>query len=151
MSGLLAGKVWQSALEPHLKPLAAALADIGNDDGTSIYPSVAYLAWLMGRSERSIQDGLAALRSGGVLVVIMQGGGRYRTTEYQLIEAKLPVREPWRKGATAAGFQRERVQRTTQKGEAGCTRTVSEPSRDIYLVRDDPIRFFEERYKRCHL
>ena len=48
-SGLLAGKVWQSNLHPDLKPLAAALADIGNDDGTSIYQSVEYMAWLLGR------------------------------------------------------------------------------------------------------
>ena len=53
MSGLLAGKVWQSALDPKLKPLAAALADIASDDGTNIYPSVSYVAWPLGRDEHT--------------------------------------------------------------------------------------------------
>ncbi|MGH9561986.1 MAG: helix-turn-helix domain-containing protein [Terracidiphilus sp.] len=67
MSGLLAGKVWLSNLRPQLKPLAATLADIANDDGTSIYPSVAYIAWRLGSSERSVQRGLSDLISLGAL------------------------------------------------------------------------------------
>jgi hypothetical protein len=162
VSGFLAGKVWQSALEPHLKPLAAALADIANDDGTSIYPSVAYMAWLMGRSERSVRDTLRELRGmeppvlipvSGTRVVeghIVPIGGSGRTTEYFLDESALPTRAPWRKGATVAPFDQKRVQNATEKGavcdservqfatqrvkptaekgEAGFTRSVSDPS-----------------------
>jgi hypothetical protein len=96
VSGLLAGKVWQSDLHPDLKPLAAALADIGNDDGTSIYPSVEYMAWLLGRSTRSVQGNLSKLRSIGVLVIVSGGkGGRRKTTEYRLVESALPTREKW--------------------------------------------------------
>jgi hypothetical protein len=107
MSGLLAGKVWQSNLHPDLKPLAAALADIGNDDGTSIYPSVAYMAWLLGRSTRSVQDNLKKLRYLKVLKVVTDlNGGRYRSTEYQLVESALPTREKWQTNhAIASGFR----------------------------------------------
>jgi hypothetical protein len=117
LSGLLAGKVWQSNLHPDLKPLAAALADIGNDDGTSIYPSVAYMSWLLGRSTRSVQGNLAKLRDLGVLVTVSDlKGGRYKTTEYRLIESALPFREKWaRNHAIGAGF------RKTRKG-AGCSK-----------------------------
>lgn len=110
MSGLLAGKVWQSNLHPDLKPLAAALADIGNDDGTSIYPSVAYMSWLLGRSTRSVQGNLAKLRHMGVLVTVSDlKGGRYKTTEYRLVESALPAREKWaRNHAIAAGFRKRR-------------------------------------------
>jgi hypothetical protein len=110
LSGLLAGKVWQSNLHPDLKPLAAALADIGNDDGTSIYPSVAYMSWLLGRSTRSVQGNLAKLRHLGVLVTVSDlKGGRYKTTEYRLIESALPAREKWtRNHAIAAGFRKRR-------------------------------------------
>ncbi|HEY8228217.1 MAG TPA: hypothetical protein VIG25_23305 [Pyrinomonadaceae bacterium] len=52
MSGRLAGKVWASGLAAHLKPLAAAMADIANDDGMSLYPSVAYLGWLLSKVSR---------------------------------------------------------------------------------------------------
>jgi hypothetical protein len=109
MSGFLAGKVWQSALHPDLKPLAAALADIGNDDGTSIYPSVAYMAWLLGRSTRSVQDNLRKLRAQNVLKVVTDTkGGRLRTTEYRLVESALPTREEWRKHAITAGFRQKK-------------------------------------------
>jgi hypothetical protein len=108
VSGLLAGKVWLSNLQRELKPLAATLADIANDDGTSIYPSVGYVAWRLSCSERSVQAGLAQLRTAGILErVANQFGGRTLTTEYRLIEAKLPTREPWcskRKGENPAPF-----------------------------------------------
>ena len=107
LSGFLAGKVWHSNLHPDLKPLAAALADIGNDDGTSIYPSVAYMAWLLGRSSRSVQINLAKLRDMGVLAVVAGGkGGRYKSTEYRLIESSLPIREPWKTTHSIRGFRK---------------------------------------------
>ena len=97
MSGYLAGKVWFSALHPDLKPLAATLADIANDDGTSIYPSVAYVAWRLGVSTRTVQRGLSCLRDMGILVVVGNGsGGRNQTTEYRLVKSKLPGRPSWK-------------------------------------------------------
>jgi hypothetical protein len=151
MSGFLAGKVWQSDLAPSLKPLAAALADIANDDGTSIYPSVEYVAWLLGKGERSVQRGLAELRRITVLEVVAHpSGGRGHATEYRLVEERLPKRVPWReyrtkrKGVILAPFpervngdpgetkgdvpEPERVQLSTVKGELGCTPPAMEPS-----------------------
>jgi hypothetical protein len=105
MSGLLAGKVWQSNLDGILKPLAACLADIANDDGTSIYPSVAYMAWLLGRDERSVQRQLKTLREQRVLAVVKFGrGGRNKPTEYRMIEANLPQREKWRNPDMVSGL-----------------------------------------------
>jgi hypothetical protein len=120
MSGLLAGKVWQSDLSSHLKPLAAALADIANDDGTSIYPSVAYVAWLLGKGRRSVQLGLSELRDLGIIEAIgNEKGGRGQATEYQLIEAKLPKRITWqelRKGAKNAPFTEPKGATDDDKG-----------------------------------
>jgi len=108
MSGLVAGKVWQSNLPRKLKPLAAALADIAKDDGSSIYPSVAYVAWLLSSSERFIQGGMVTLRTMGVLEVVdNRGGGRGRTVKYRMVLEKLPSRPAWssvRKGANCASF-----------------------------------------------
>lgn len=96
MSGYLAGKVWHSALDADLKPLAATLADIANDDGTSIYPSIDFVAWRLSCSRASVDRGLKALRDAKILEVVSQGGGRGKVTEYQLIEEKLPKRAPWK-------------------------------------------------------
>jgi hypothetical protein len=118
VSGLLAGKVWHSALSPHLKPIAAALADIADHDGSSIYPSVAYVSWLLGRSERHIQTAMAQLRSLGVIEVIRNSnGGRGRSTEYRMLEGKLPHRPAWRlKGENHAPFLREKGAEQNKKG-----------------------------------
>jgi hypothetical protein len=140
MSGLVAGKVWQSVLDPALKPLAAALADIANDDGSRIYPSVAYMAWLLGRSERAVQSGLTKLRATGVLGVVRNGsGGRGRTTEYRLNISNLPSRPSWREsrnGAESAGFRTEKGESTGRKGEASGGKGCS--SRRERVKRDAP-------------
>lgn len=96
LSGLLAGKVWHSALDPDLKPLAATLADIGDDDGTNVFPSVAFVCWRLGRSERAVQTGMSRLREMGVLVVVKEGGGRANPTEYFFDENLLPARLSWK-------------------------------------------------------
>jgi hypothetical protein len=96
MSGYLAGKVWHSALDADLKPLAATLADIADDDGTSIYPSIEFVAWRLSCSRASVDRGLRELRDAKILEVVSQGGGRGKTTEYQLVEEKLPKRPPWK-------------------------------------------------------
>jgi hypothetical protein len=102
MSGRLAGKVWDSALPSRLKPLAATLADFAYDDGSNLHPSVARLAWRLGRSERPVQVGLAELRGMGVLVTVRRERWRYQPTEYRFVESALPSRAPWNI-ATARG------------------------------------------------
>ncbi len=97
MSGYLAGKVWHSGLSPRLKPLAAALADIADQDGSNIYPSVARMAWLVGCSERTVQYQLHELVALGVLVAdpTTTRGGRGRTTDYCMDADSLPERAPF--------------------------------------------------------
>lgn len=94
MSGLLAGKVWLSDLSAHLKPLAATLADIANDDGTSIYPTIAYVAWRLGAGERTVTRNIGELLEMGVLVKASEPC-HHRPAEYQLIERALPKRSAW--------------------------------------------------------
>jgi hypothetical protein len=106
MSGRVAGKVWDSDLHPDLKPLAAVLADHGQDDGTQIYPSVARMAWRLGRSTRCVQEGLSKLRKLGILVVVSGGkGGRSKTTKYRLEVSRLPARPSWQNPAVSSRFQ----------------------------------------------
>jgi hypothetical protein len=95
MSGYLAGKVWHSALEADLKPLAATLADIADDDGSSIYPSVAFISWRLGRVESCVREGLQKLREKKILIIVKNGGGRGNTTEYFMNESALPQRPKW--------------------------------------------------------
>ncbi|MGC1107110.1 MAG: hypothetical protein WA876_11275 [Candidatus Acidiferrales bacterium] len=96
MSGLLAGKVWHSGLPSLFKPLAACLADEGNDQGEGIYPSIAYLAWKLGTSERSVQRGMRGLREIGVICEMSKKKfGRIFLPVYSMDVSKLPYRKPW--------------------------------------------------------
>ena len=77
--------VFESALKPHLRLTALALANFAADDGTSIYPSVQTLAKMAGKGPRSIKSDLRALRDLGVLVPDDNlRGGRRRTTRYSM-------------------------------------------------------------------
>lgn len=107
MSGLLAGKVWHSDLDADLKPLAATLADIGDDDGSSIYPSVGFVCWRLGRSDSCVRDGMRKLREIGVLEVVEPGGGRHKPTEYRMVEDKLPKRPKWGNPPVKLGFPQD--------------------------------------------
>jgi hypothetical protein len=98
VSGLLAGKVWQSDLSSDLKPLTACLADQANDRGEGIYSSIAYLAWKLSTSDRTVQRGMRRLRE---MKVIQQVGfkkmrARVLVPLYRLIASNLPERPPWR-------------------------------------------------------
>lgn len=121
MSKSLESQVWKSALSSELKPIAAVMADMGNDDGLGIYPSVAYLAWLLGRSERFIQSGLKKLCKLGVLDRVSNAaGGRGLTPRYRLSGDSLPERPTWsdsRKGEICAPFSKGAIY--DQKGANG--------------------------------
>ncbi len=149
MSGDLAGAVWRSALDPRWKPLAALLADIANDDGSCIYPSISYISWKLGddpepsekpRMERTVQRGMKALKGMGVLIFIgyrrynpnshayeVTGyQGRTSLVEYRMIADRLPTRTPWReKGDNLSQPALERVTNGAKKGDKPSTERVT--------------------------
>lgn len=95
MSKAIESQVWKSALSGELKPIAAVMADMGNDDGEGIYPSVGKLAWLLGVTERAVRYQLAKLKELGIVEDSGVGGGR-TTTQRRLLIENLPTRPPWK-------------------------------------------------------
>lgn len=97
MSGYAAGLVWRSNLAADLKPVAAVMADHGNDEGDVIWPSMARLAWMLGRSERAVQTAVRRLEELRVIRCVANvHGGRGLTRHYVLDFACLPQRLSWR-------------------------------------------------------
>lgn len=119
MSKELESKVWASALESKLKPVAAFLADIANADGTAIYPSIAYIAWAVGShdcaatapNERTVSRHIEELNELKVLTHVGwrrhdavidstnprdKAPGKGATAEYFLDEEALPTRRAWK-------------------------------------------------------
>jgi hypothetical protein len=92
MSGRLVSIVFDSALPAWLKPYAAACATFAADDGSKVYPSVARIARMVGKSERSTQRAIHALRDRGVLA-LEHGPGRYRAARYVFRAIALPHRD----------------------------------------------------------
>jgi len=67
--------------------LALALADIAQDDGSRIYPSVEFMANKTRMSERNVQYLLARMIERGILIVVRKGGvlnGVNYTTKYRI-------------------------------------------------------------------
>ena len=154
MSGKLIVRVLDSSLRPApLKLVAIALARYADDDGGSIFPSVARLASVLGVTRRAVQTQLTRLERAGVLTALTpRSGGRGRTTSYRLnadallphpaykprrglhgldpenLEAGFVVTQPERvKTATETmKSTAERVKSTTENLEAGFTRSVSD-------------------------
>jgi len=70
VSGILVSAVLDSALPRWLRQFAVALASFANDDGTNIFPSVARVARMAGRSERQAARAIKVLRGLGVITPV---------------------------------------------------------------------------------
>jgi hypothetical protein len=130
-------KRWGS---PSRKIVAIKLADVANEDGTSIYPSIHTVASEAELSERQVQRIIDDFRKSGLLIVVRQGGGRNRPTEYRfdleaierLPEAKpsVEVEEPQTEkpsqvnSDTMSPFKPETVTSTTGNGDMDVTQPV---------------------------
>ncbi len=69
---------------PSLLLIAQKLADVANDDGTSIYPANETVADAVGCSERSVQRYKKLMQESGLLVLVKEGGfGPKDTSEYR--------------------------------------------------------------------
>src|SRR5688572_15640247 len=87
-------KRWGS---PSRKIVAIKLADVANEDGSSIYPSIFTVASEAELSERQVQRVMEEFRKAGLLIVVKPGGGRNRPTEYRFDLAsidRLPDAKP---------------------------------------------------------
>lgn len=150
MSGILAGKVWLSDLDPELKPLAATIADLGNDDGTSIHPSIDYVQWRLGVSDRTVRRHLATLRRMGILLPVCHDScidtpGRVHANgvpvHYQMVESALPQRTPWAEVRAANMADREAASAAKRDTPTGQTLqavrppVAPDPSSDPSVIR----------------
>jgi hypothetical protein len=89
MAGRLVSAVFESALPAWLKPYAATYASFAAPDGSRVFPSVARVARMVGRSERATQTALHELRRRGVLVLVCAHAPG-RTAQYQFHGSALP-------------------------------------------------------------
>jgi hypothetical protein len=130
-------KRWGS---PSKKIVAIKLADVANEDGGRIYPSIFTVASEAELSGRQVQRVIDGFRKAGLLIVVRPGGGRNRPTEYRFdLEAieRLPdakpsvdVEEPQTEKPSQVNsdmvspFKAETVTSATGKGDMGVTRPV---------------------------
>lgn len=127
MSIELMGKCWKRLdLAGAELLLAVALADFANDDGTSIWPSVATLADKTRQDPRTVRRQLRRLESCGWLIAVDRSrGGRYRTTEYR-------VAADWVNGGVLPGFP-DRIPKHTQASRRHKTRALDTRNPDKAL------------------
>lgn len=70
---------------------ALVLAEHGDPDGTSIYPSVATVARMTRQSERTVQNHIRDMLDIGWLILVKPGGGRGHPTEYRIPIERIPA------------------------------------------------------------
>lgn len=115
---------------------ALAYADHAHDDGTSVRPSVAYIARKTRQSERTVQRYLTQMRESGWLLTVRHAdGGRGRATEYRI--NPLWITNPV-KLTPFAENQTERVTTDAQKGDTGRMKRVTPVSPQPSLTVLEP-------------
>lgn len=84
MSVKVSALCWKVRLPATEKLVLLRLADFADDQGFNIYPAVQTVADDCGVGARAVQLTLKKLVGVGILVIINQGGGRGRATEYAI-------------------------------------------------------------------
>lgn len=127
--------ILKSALPPHVKLTALAFAKFSDENGGSVFPSVALVARLTGRTRRTVHRHLVALKAAGFFVGV--GHRRSGVVEYGL---RMP--RPGETGVTPAsqaGHPRHTLQPRTV-GEVGRPRrsaaTPASEGKDVHVVGD---------------
>lgn len=150
MSGRLVSIVFDSALPAWLKPYTAAFASFAAEDGSKVFPTIARVAHMVGKSERSTQRAAHELRARGVLAVEV-GPGYHRAARYRFHVGALPHdgepdqlplfpqaeliqirRNADDRGQLSTDFHRfpqPWVTPVAAMGDMGVTRSVSDPPR----------------------
>ena len=117
--------VWESELPSDEKFVALALADFADDDGERIFPSIAYVAWKVGKTERSVYRTIRKLIDAGILTPISGVGGGFKlTVHYRLNESELPQRGPWRPDKTSP-LSRQYPDTDDRNPDVGVTRSIN--------------------------
>lgn len=95
MSGLVIGKCYGVDVTHPQQTVLIALADHAEDDGTAVFPSIAYVAWKTGYSDRQITRLIGDLQRLGVLVLVKKAY-RGRANEYRIDLTNAPMKKPFR-------------------------------------------------------
>lgn len=132
MSVRIMAKVWELQLPQPLKLLALAMADWADDHGEGIYPSIAYIAWKVGATERTIQRQLRTLERSGILEVVAVRGHRSPNGQWTRLWTIHPER-----GDKLSPLVREGV---TPEVESGDTRRVKGRHSPVTQSVIDPFR-----------
>lgn len=100
--------------------VALALADHGNDDGSSIHPGIARVAWKVDRSPRQVQRIMRDLEALGLVVKVADAYG-HRPAEYWMDLDALAEKPPPEGRDPEAAIRKQRMQmrrRVDQDGHA---------------------------------
>ncbi|HEY8325876.1 MAG TPA: helix-turn-helix domain-containing protein [Ktedonobacterales bacterium] len=97
MSVYLHGLSMRANLSANLRSVLMALCDAaGEDDGTKCHPSLAYISYKTGFSERHTRRLLRTLEVAGYIeAVAFVGGGRGHSTWYRIHMTRVPLKPSW--------------------------------------------------------
>ena len=88
-------RVWEYQFSKGEQSVMLSMADHANDEGGSIFPSVARIAWKTDYSKRQVQRIIGALTESGILI-LTQKETRRRPREYRIDWSKAKKKAPFR-------------------------------------------------------
>lgn len=93
MSIRLMTEVWTKEIDGIEQLALLVMADYANDDGSSVFPSIATVAWKLGVHERTAQRHLKKLRDKGALVKVADAR-QHHPVEYRIDLSALADKPP---------------------------------------------------------
>jgi hypothetical protein len=142
-------EVWKSDLDHGPQIVALALADWANDDGTSIFPSLAHVAWKTGYSERQVRRFMREFEEAGALVLVAEARD-HRPREYRMDVSVFSKKESFVPGGHSV-LPPGGTSETDRADTAMSAEPSVEPSSEIERAcKDGEIRSVWEHYHQFH-
>lgn len=143
MSVKVSALCWKVRLPATEKLILMRMADFADDQGFNIYPAVQTVADDCGVTTRAVQLTLKKMVRDGVLVMINQGGGRGKATEYAIdLDVMRGLRQSAQAGARQYNGRDDAEKANGENSERGSPFTVENPvkgeSHDLNPERDSP-------------
>lgn len=151
MSIYLMSEVWRLDLPRHMLFFLLTLADHASDDGSNVYPSIRFLSWKTGYSERQIQRLIKIFVRDGVLNIIVDATHNF-PNQYQINLKSCRKKPPFDRGDKMSPPQRGdklKSQGVTNKAKRGDvimspkppseTSSKTPPLQDVEIGKNDDL------------
>lgn len=127
MSIEMMSRIWRYQWRPNELIVLLALADFADDDGSNVFPSMAYLAWKTGYQVRNVKRIVSSLRERRILRVV-EPASRHRPVHYRIDLTHAVRKQPFERGNQGGQDDTPEAARGVPNGQSGVHASTPKPS-----------------------